>query len=85
MNDFGSLASLKDLGYQIHAHCENIDCLRGRQLDLDALIKRFGPDFDIYRNSFDRRLRCTSCGGTRCSVRVLAYGGVPWSDRTKGK
>lgn len=50
---------------------------RGRKLDLDMLIERFGPDF-VFINEIEisRRLRC-KCSHVGGTVRVTAPGKAP--------
>jgi hypothetical protein len=55
-----SLAYFRAKGDKISVFCPNG---HGRQIDIDAAIERFGPDFLIVPNraKFLRAFRCTTC------------------------
>lgn len=61
-----TLQELLDEGERIFAHHARRYpvCSHYSQLDVQWLIARLGPDFDLvtHRTWFCRRLRCTACG-----------------------
>jgi hypothetical protein len=72
MISYSNLGSLKAHGGGLIAFCESRDCGHYAPIDLDKLISRFGPDFDIVDGDAQIRalLKCAKCGGKRLSVQV---------------
>lgn len=75
-----TLQSYKDHGIRLWASCTAMltasrPCNHSAELDLDSLIKRFGPDFDVVNRRAEllSSLTCSSCGrkGT-CEIRLSA-------------
>lgn len=61
--ELSTLGDLKSAGYSIHGNCAGTYCGRGRRLDLDALISRFGADYVIVNETrIAGALRCDRCG-----------------------
>ena len=67
---FPTLQEHKDSCSPIYAYCGNNLCKHGERLDVDMLIARFGPDFEVSAYTLNRRLRCTKCGGKECRINV---------------
>jgi hypothetical protein len=55
-------------GYGLNAMCER--CRHRVDLDLSALIDRFGVGFVYVGKSLDARLRCSRCGEKRAAVQI---------------
>lgn len=55
--------SLIDADMTIHAYCHRSSCGHGKQLDLEALRSRLGPDAAAMHDDLVPRLRCERCGG----------------------
>lgn len=72
MISYSRLGSLMAQGCSLIAFCESRACGHYAAIDLDALLKRFGPDFDIVDGDAQIRgvLRCATCGGKRLSVQL---------------
>ena len=63
-----TLGDLAAHGYGLNAMCEKC----GHRVDLDilALIERFGPDFVYVGRHLDAMLTCTACGARAATVQV---------------
>jgi hypothetical protein len=72
MIDLSKLGALKPRGYGLMAFCESVDCGHFAPVDLDMLIGRFGPGFDIVDGDAAIRavLRCARCDGKRISLQL---------------
>ncbi len=91
MRVMATLQSYLDAGWQLHAAHELINpfCSHTAELDVAALAKRLGGDFNVVerRGWFVARLRCTRCGRKgnmqiRCSPpRTLQMSGRRWARR----
>lgn len=58
-----TLGELKSHGYRLFGHCGRLSCGRGRELDIDNLIKRYGANYSIIGDTrIKRALVCTGCG-----------------------
>lgn len=55
---------------RIYAWCGNNLCQHGEELDIDRLIDRLGPDFEVSAATMNRRLRCSKCGGRNCRINL---------------
>lgn len=55
-----SLGSVRALGYVIWAHCDRQGCGHGSELDLEALIGRYGVEVEAVE--LNGRLVCQRCG-----------------------
>ena len=47
---------------RIYAWCNSNTCQHGAELDIDRLIEKLGPDFEVSAATMNHRLRCTRCG-----------------------
>lgn len=62
------MSTLREMigNYGLSAHCDAYSpvCNHTGQLDLEMLVKRFGPDFEIteHRRQFLSHLVCSKCG-----------------------
>lgn len=72
---YGSLLAHKLHNDRISVFCPNG---HGRQIDVDVLIERFGPDFRIVeeRPRFLRAFRCQTCG-QRANGLIINPGNTP--------
>lgn len=88
MNALGTLGGLIDDGYQIGAHCLNLDCRRYSVLDLPALAVRLGRDHASLHKHLAPKLRCSACGGRRVGLTLIPPNQpkiLPQTDRTNKK
>jgi hypothetical protein len=69
---YSRLGSLQAQGCSLVAFCESRGCGHYATIDLDALLKRFGPDFNTVEGDALIRatLVCSKCGGRRLSVQL---------------
>ena len=56
----GTLADIKAAKLQLRLWCERRECWRGVDMDLDALIARFGETMPL--QAVLERARCEKCG-----------------------
>ncbi len=60
--------------FSVSVHCTNYHCQHGFDLDLHALVDRYGPNTPIE----NLRFRCSRCGHTGRQFAVRSLGtGVP--------
>ena len=63
-----TLGDLAAHGYGLNPLCER--CRHRVDLDLLALIERFGPDFVYVGRHIDEMLSCTACGAREATVQL---------------
>jgi len=63
-----TLGDLAAHGYGLNATCE--DCRRRADLDMLALITRFGPDFRYISPGVDPYLICSGCGSRKVATQI---------------
>lgn len=57
------LGDLKAAGYRLIGNCGNPACGRGRWLNIDALIEKFGAGYEVVGEArIARSLKCDGCG-----------------------
>ena len=56
--------------HRLTAYCAGRQCWHGAKIDLEALAKRLGENFDLYRPGLRDRFRCTACGGRGATFTV---------------
>lgn len=72
---YATLESYRTGGYGLWASCAaGPSCTHFADLDLDRLIDRFGPDFDVIdrKSELLARLRCRRCGSDQVELRIAA-------------
>lgn len=85
MAELQTLADFKALGYRLTGNCGRPDCGRGRELDIDALIARFGADHPVIGDTrIAAALRC-ACGHKGGSLTVSAIDTGPRVSRPGGR
>jgi hypothetical protein len=68
-----TLAELRALGEGLNAHCGAPYCVHSKLLDLDMLIKRFGPDYSIINEKrIAAALKCEICGHKGAIIHRIA-------------
>lgn len=65
---FRTIAEIMAEGGTIGAYCGQ-PCWHHSDLDLPALVRRFGLDFEVSAYTINPRLRCTVCGQKRGTIR----------------
>ncbi len=82
MATISTLADLKEHGTRLIGHCGNPNCGRGRPLDLDVLIERYGTHYSIINERrIGAALRCGSCHHRGGSVTLAPDTGPSGSNR----
>jgi hypothetical protein len=81
MITISQLGTMKDRGYGFTGFCERRDCGHFAPVNLDALIDRFGRDFDTVagRDQIVAALKCRKCGGKEMDIHLNApdgFGGI---------
>ena len=66
-----TIGDFLDYEHRLSGFCNG--CRRYIELDLEALARRFGRDFDT--DGIRPRLRCSACGSRDCSV--VVHGPTP--------
>jgi hypothetical protein len=62
------ISQLIEEGTTITAYC-TVDCGHRADLDLEALGKAYGPDFDLNHYTIAHKLKCTKCGRLGVTIR----------------
>ncbi len=65
-----TLQKLKDDGKTLSIYCDKYGCHNNKQLDLDWMIGRFGPDHSCMAKDVTPYFRCSKCGSDDLSVRI---------------
>ena len=72
MRSNATIAGMIEGRYAVSVFCR--DCHHQAKLDLEALAARLGPDHGALADTLLPKLRCSSCGGKRLGITVLAKG-----------
>lgn len=75
MKTYSTLQSYREGRYGLWASCAaGPTCTHFADLDLDRLIARFGPDFDVVARKPELldHLRCSRCGSRQVEIRIAA-------------
>jgi len=65
----GTLGALIEHGYGVHAYCEARPCRHHAELDLKALLTKFGPDQPSLHYDLIKILHCSKCESQNLSFR----------------
>ncbi|MEP4769235.1 MAG: hypothetical protein ABJQ21_00645 [Roseibium sp.] len=69
-----TLGELATAGYAIFGHCLHPHCGRSRELDLDAMIAKFGPDYEVINET--RIASALVCQSATCPRKGLRGGQI---------
>lgn len=73
-----TLGNAKDIGCDLWANCLNPSCGHGSKLDLDALIDKYGRDYEFAGpDSFMKNMRCR-CGHLGATHTIIPKSGGGW-------
>lgn len=60
-----------DRGERVFAHCQSPTCYSpSRELDLEALKAKLGPDHGAMHDSLVPKLRCSVCGSKNVGITI---------------
>ena len=61
-----TLGDCKRYGFMLTAYCNG--CHHSKQLDIDALIEKLGPDHGALKKDLAHKLRCSACGAKKVQL-----------------
>lgn len=63
-----TIQQLIDERMSVHAYCHERTCRHHRELPLDLLRERLGPDHPAMASDLERHLKCSKCGGKQLGL-----------------
>ncbi|WP_247996619.1 hypothetical protein [Brucella tritici] len=69
MGTFSTNATLRDCkrhGFSLTAYCNG--CHHSKELDIDWLIEKLGPDHGALKKDLAHKLRCSACGAKKVQL-----------------
>lgn len=86
MGSMSTLSEIKAAGEGLMANCAGLNCGHGKPLDLDMLIERYGPDYNVINETrIAAACKCERCGHRGARIHRIANT-TPSSYRdTKGR
>lgn len=68
-----TLSQIKASGEGLMANCAGPNCGHGKPLDLDMLIARFGPDYEMINETrIAAACKCERCGHKGAAIHLVA-------------